>query len=298
MHLRFAVVVVALSAAAASCAPRSFDVSPDVCGDYVVTGAEECDDGNTLDGDGCSASCKLDRPASEDFNEAEPDNTPPGVAYHEPWLATIFPDGDVDVAYYASNGGNVFIASLDPSTGACPTSPATSLAFTGVDAPVFVAGPMRCTTSIGGVTGPFSVAIQAAAPHATFSYDLEIITVPSNETEPNDTQPNDYSCNGCAFRGRVYGDADVDSIRVHPTSGTTMKASIVDDQTHYCGLDQSVAMHLEIKPPSGATVSKEGHCPSVSAPIKTPIQAADYYVVSVRGVPGAGAFMYTLEVSY
>jgi cysteine-rich repeat protein len=30
-----------------------------VCGDGVFAGNEECDDGNTLDGDGCSATCKL-----------------------------------------------------------------------------------------------------------------------------------------------------------------------------------------------------------------------------------------------
>ena len=32
----------------------------DVCGDNAVTGAEQCDDGNTVDGDGCSASCQTE----------------------------------------------------------------------------------------------------------------------------------------------------------------------------------------------------------------------------------------------
>ena len=31
------------------------------CGDNVRAGAEECDDGNTLNGDGCSALCQIER---------------------------------------------------------------------------------------------------------------------------------------------------------------------------------------------------------------------------------------------
>ena len=34
------------------------DEHADVCGDGVVTGAEQCDDGNLADGDACSSSCK------------------------------------------------------------------------------------------------------------------------------------------------------------------------------------------------------------------------------------------------
>jgi len=31
-----------------------------VCGDYIVEGDEECDDGNTADGDGCDSSCQIE----------------------------------------------------------------------------------------------------------------------------------------------------------------------------------------------------------------------------------------------
>ena len=33
------------------------------CGNGVVEAGEGCDDGNTTDGDGCSANCTLERPA-------------------------------------------------------------------------------------------------------------------------------------------------------------------------------------------------------------------------------------------
>ena len=34
--------------------------TPPVCGDGILQGAEECDDGNTSDGDGCSADCLIE----------------------------------------------------------------------------------------------------------------------------------------------------------------------------------------------------------------------------------------------
>ena len=31
-----------------------------ICGDGIIEGAEECDDGNTNDGDGCSGICDIE----------------------------------------------------------------------------------------------------------------------------------------------------------------------------------------------------------------------------------------------
>src|SRR5207237_1557369 len=41
-----------------------------VCGDGLVAGTEECDDGNTLPGDGCNATCHV-----EFITEIEPNGT-------------------------------------------------------------------------------------------------------------------------------------------------------------------------------------------------------------------------------
>lgn len=38
-----------------------------VCGDGVIEGPEECDDGNTKDGDGCSKTCLVWVPSSTRF---------------------------------------------------------------------------------------------------------------------------------------------------------------------------------------------------------------------------------------
>ncbi|CEL91843.1 unnamed protein product [Vitrella brassicaformis CCMP3155] len=44
-----------------SCAANCFEVPlPEICGDFVVVGAETCDDGNTAAGDGCSETCQTE----------------------------------------------------------------------------------------------------------------------------------------------------------------------------------------------------------------------------------------------
>jgi cysteine-rich repeat protein len=43
--------------------PADCAAKPAVCGDGLVEGHEECDDGNTTSGDGCSADCRLESPS-------------------------------------------------------------------------------------------------------------------------------------------------------------------------------------------------------------------------------------------
>jgi cysteine-rich repeat protein len=56
------VVVDAASALDAADFSVAMLYQPLVCGDGIVVGPEECDDGNTLDGDGCSSTCTLEGP--------------------------------------------------------------------------------------------------------------------------------------------------------------------------------------------------------------------------------------------
>jgi len=55
------------------CHPRPGKPCKPACGDGVVHGDEECDDGNTIGGDGCSASCTFDN------NPKTPGDDRPGV---------------------------------------------------------------------------------------------------------------------------------------------------------------------------------------------------------------------------
>ena len=52
--------------ALSSCSDDS-SVTPVVCGDGIPAGGEECDDGNTEDGDGCSSECKVEASCPEEM---------------------------------------------------------------------------------------------------------------------------------------------------------------------------------------------------------------------------------------
>ncbi len=44
---------------------RGEDLAPILCGNGVLDGAEQCDDGNTTNGDGCSAQCLIEEPVND-----------------------------------------------------------------------------------------------------------------------------------------------------------------------------------------------------------------------------------------
>lgn len=45
-----------------------------VCGDGVIGGSEECDDGNTVAGDGCSSTCTIESPQEDFCIDSDGDN--------------------------------------------------------------------------------------------------------------------------------------------------------------------------------------------------------------------------------
>ena len=62
LNLLLGGALVAALAAGCSDDPGS---TPNVCGDGVVAGGEQCDDGNTINGDGCSSTCQNETPGAE-----------------------------------------------------------------------------------------------------------------------------------------------------------------------------------------------------------------------------------------
>lgn len=92
------------------------DQVEDICGDGTVTTGEECDDGNTLPGDGCSATCKIE------ISEVEPNGTTATAnPFVQPWNAVLTPLGDVDVVAVnvIAPVSTFTAATTDQGTGAC-----------------------------------------------------------------------------------------------------------------------------------------------------------------------------------
>ncbi len=88
----------------------------DVCGDGTKSAGEECDDGNTLPNDGCSAACKIE------ISETEANGTPATAdTFVMPWNAVLDPTGDVDVVLVnLPMAAQTFTATTtDQGTGAC-----------------------------------------------------------------------------------------------------------------------------------------------------------------------------------
>jgi cysteine-rich repeat protein len=70
-------------------------VKPPSCGDGLVGGNEECDDGNNVSGDGCSATCTSEAPWEIEPNGASATATPPWPGFGQ-WNASIQSIGDHD----------------------------------------------------------------------------------------------------------------------------------------------------------------------------------------------------------
>jgi cysteine-rich repeat protein len=68
---------------------------PPRCGDHVITGQEQCDDGNTVGGDGCSASCTVEGPGPVDqiWNGCTGSGGGININYAAPVGQEFVPDG-------------------------------------------------------------------------------------------------------------------------------------------------------------------------------------------------------------
>ena len=70
-------------------------VSAPGCGDGVIQTGEQCDDGNTTSGDGCSSTCQAEAPYEIEPNNSSAQATPQWSGFTT-WKGTIAPLGDHD----------------------------------------------------------------------------------------------------------------------------------------------------------------------------------------------------------
>ncbi|MDC3980552.1 hypothetical protein KEG57_08610 [Polyangium jinanense] len=95
------------------------DAITNTCGDGVRTPGEQCDDGGTTAGDGCSPTCKLE------IHETEPNDTiSQANTYASGWQAILSPVMDADyVSVQVAASGSVITAQTgDAGLGGCVMS--------------------------------------------------------------------------------------------------------------------------------------------------------------------------------
>jgi cysteine-rich repeat protein len=97
--------------------------SPPGCGDGVVQPGEQCDDGNTTDGDGCSSTCAFEGnliPETEPNDQTSQAN-PLGAA--DGFLASLSSALDKDAfSFDVATAGQSVVVTVDDGVGHCPAS--------------------------------------------------------------------------------------------------------------------------------------------------------------------------------
>src|SRR5262249_46094367 len=97
------------------------NVSPPGCGDFVLEPGEQCDDGNNIDGDGCSATCLFEK---NFINETEPNDTlatANALGSADGFIAAIGFPGDLDHFSFVITPGEAAVQiKITDGLGGCP----------------------------------------------------------------------------------------------------------------------------------------------------------------------------------
>ncbi len=155
-----------------------------VCGDRIRDAEEECDDGNTSDGDGCDSACELELSESENNNRRFRADT----FDFTPWFAAIGSEGDQDFYRVSLTAASSTLAVQTVSVGddACALNlqdTVVEILDTNTNGNAVLAsdddgGDGQCSLAVasGLPAGTYYVRVLAgpAAIPATFPYRLEM----------------------------------------------------------------------------------------------------------------------------
>jgi cysteine-rich repeat protein len=263
-----------------------------LCGDGFTDGNEQCDDHNSVGGDGCSAVCKVES------KETEPNNTAVKAnPYSAPWFASISPAGDVDMVkvVVASFPSTIHAEVKDFDGHSCTDGLLDSnieiLEADGVTVKATAddMGMSACSAASYSppVPGTYFVRVTASpvAVHPTFAYKLDVQVsddicgngaVSGNEEcddgnllpndgcspaclfEPSEVEPNATPMTANVYKspwhGAINPAGDVDMVAVTVGMGESIiSASVVDDGNGDCMM-QKIVSRLEIIGTNGSTV--------------------------------------------
>lgn len=308
---------------------------PVACGDAITDPAEECDDGDTESGDGCSGACKLEPSETEPNGASGQAN-----AYVNPFIAAIDPAGDVDMVSIEVTQGpaSLTASSFDLGDGACAAAALdTFIEVIGPNGSAVLAsdndsGEGLCAraTAPGLAPGTYYVRVSAQQPGDTFPYVLSIATElcgdgaqgpgeqcddggtsagdgcgPTCQLEPSESEPNGTSAQANAYVEpwvaaiAPSGDVDVIAVTV-PGPSSLLGVQTVDHGTGACAagaLDNAI----EILDKNGSTVLASdddnggGYCAFAAA---AGLSAGVYFVrVKAGSLDPSATFAYGLSVS-
>lgn len=223
------------------------------CGDIVVESGEQCDDGNTVSGDGCSATCQW-----ESITEVEPNGTVAAADTALPTLTSsanltgaVNPSGDSDVFKLSTATPNVARFEIFDSTGRDCTGVAAAMNVKLLDATGTVRKqdvPTNDTATASGigancpalvtsvVAGTYYVQAAKTTSGTIASYVLQTkwLADLGGEVEPNDTTAQATPTSGRDFQilGSRTAGTDVDYYAVSiPVNGLSIRAEVIEGDT-------------------------------------------------------------------
>lgn len=180
-----------------------------VCGDRIRDAEEQCDDGNTSDGDGCDSGCDLELSETEGNNRRGRANTYDFL----PWFAQISPVGDADFyrVTLAGASSTLVVETVSVGDDACSLNTQDTLVEildTNGNGNALLAsdddgGDGQCSRAVatGLPAGTYFLRVLAgaAASPATFPYRLEVSVGVCGDGDPT-------SGEGCDDGNRAAGD--------------------------------------------------------------------------------------------
>jgi cysteine-rich repeat protein len=307
-----------------------------VCGDFVVNGTDECDDGNTDPGDGCSADCKIESAESEPndtFSQASP--------YKNPFPAKIDPAGDVDFVSFSVVSANTSVVArtMDIGDGACSSGNIdTIVTVLAADGTTIIAsdddgGEGYCSRAVlpSLSIGDYFVRVEASsiAPSPTFVYRLRVdqtMDVCGNGTktpgeacddgnttagdgcsptctiEISETEPNGTTAEADPFTEpwnavlTPLGDVDVVAVSL-AAPAASMTATTTDQGTNSCAA-KTLDTVVEILAPNGTTVLASGDdiVGNCGSAMTTNLSAGTYFIRVKGGTLATDPSPYGLQI--
>ncbi|MDB4955129.1 MAG: Multiple EGF-like-domain protein 3 precursor [Myxococcales bacterium] len=301
--------------------------TPVVCGDGMVGAGEQCDDGNTTSGDGCSSTCHLD------VNEVEPNGTTAQatastvqVTASKLITGAIGSVGDLDLYRVTVTTGTVvrfetFTSAYDCTDGSTIDLRVLDSLGTELTVDVVGSGIAGCGAIVTYLAaGTYYLQVEESGNDATvaqYLLDIRYQTNKGAESEPNEVYTTaDTHLN--ASNAFVSGDhtlgTDSDFFAISVPPGARIRAEVLEGTATTSCESHNIDSLLTLYDETGAVLvdnddAGRGYCslidgtgevPSDDAARNATAAAKTYYLqvrASSSAATGADSFVYRLQVT-
>jgi len=252
------------------------EVDPAVCGDGAIAGVEQCDDGNGVDGDGCSAACSWEL---TDVAEVEGDAAQ-DVAANSLVAAHFDPAGDDD--WYRIELGERDRLIVETSDGAGGCGPDTVVQLFGDTRPDPLPASTSCTEEgdlacdddsgsgmcsrlewVARAAGAVHVRVLEYGDDAAGDYSIAFVvrSLPALDATP-EVEPNDAPGDGAvvepgtSIEGAIDPETDDDFFLIEVADGATLRFE-TSDGFGGCSMDTVVSVYDAEAAPAASTCSAD-----------------------------------------